>query len=328
MKKQICLLLFHIIAIQLMCTFSVAADVPKIQFDTLTYSFHTVNLNQKVTYNFKFKNVGTADLVIKDIKTSCDCAAVENIHRPVPPNGEGEIIATLSTGSTVEDKNESIFVYSNVPKQPPVELKLYAQVVSEITIIPSELVFSDLSFGHEMTRQVTLINSKDKDFRVDKIVTGSPNLIARISSQIAGKVVVSVTVNSAVPVGHFSGNLKIYTNNKIVPVLDLPVSGDVQGSLSATPDRLFFGVVKKGENLTRTITISGPENLKFSILKVESQVKGLSFKVETVTKGTQYKIYALLNSAKADKEISDRVIVHTDFPRQPTMTIPVFALVQ
>lgn len=328
MKRRFGFLFLPSTLICLIPAVSLAAGSPKIQFKTLSYSFNTVNLNQKVTYNFKFKNAGTGDLAIKEIKTSCDCAAVENVHKPVPPNSDGEIIATLSTGSTVGEKNESIFVYSNDPKQSPIELKLSAQVVSEITMTPPELDFSEVSYGHEATRQVRLVDAHDKNFRVIKIITDSPNLIAKIVSQNSGTVFVSITVNSAMPLGNFSGTVKLYTNNQTVPVLEVPVSGEILGTISATPDRLYFGIVKKGDKLSRTLTISSQGSLKFSILKIDSPVKGLTFKVETLTKGKEYKISAVLDSAKADRQVSDKVTIHTDYAKQSSVTVPVFALVQ
>ena len=43
---------------------------PRIQFEELVYDWGKVYQNQKVPHVFKFKNVGKADLVIENVKSS------------------------------------------------------------------------------------------------------------------------------------------------------------------------------------------------------------------------------------------------------------------
>ena len=45
-------------------------DQPRIQFEETVYDWGTVYQNEKVPHVFKFKNVGKADLVIENVKSS------------------------------------------------------------------------------------------------------------------------------------------------------------------------------------------------------------------------------------------------------------------
>ena len=45
-------------------------DQPRIQFEETVYDWGTVYQNDKVPHVFKFKNVGKADLVIENVKSS------------------------------------------------------------------------------------------------------------------------------------------------------------------------------------------------------------------------------------------------------------------
>jgi hypothetical protein len=78
-----------------------SGKLPIIAFETRDHDFGTINEGDKVNYTYNFKNTGTADLVISDVKASCGCTVPSFTKTPVKPGGSGEIKVVFdSTGKT------------------------------------------------------------------------------------------------------------------------------------------------------------------------------------------------------------------------------------
>ena len=72
--------------------------LPKMEFTTIEHDFGKVIQGEVVSFAFKFKNTGNADLVIANISTSCGCTASEYPKTPVKP-GEEEVVEVIFDSS-------------------------------------------------------------------------------------------------------------------------------------------------------------------------------------------------------------------------------------
>lgn len=61
---------------------------------------------------FEFTNIGNAPLIIKDIKTSCDCAIPKKPDRPIMPNEKMTLTVEYDT-SKVGGFSKEIIIFSN-----------------------------------------------------------------------------------------------------------------------------------------------------------------------------------------------------------------------
>ena len=68
-----------------------SGKLPLIKFETTDHDFGTINEGDRVDYTYKFKNEGSADLIISDAKASCCCTIPEYTKTPVKPGDSGEI---------------------------------------------------------------------------------------------------------------------------------------------------------------------------------------------------------------------------------------------
>ncbi len=64
---------------------------------------------------FEFTNIGDAPLIIKEIKTSCDCAVPKKPEKPIMPNKKGTITVEYDTSKTGGFSKE-IIIFSNAKK--------------------------------------------------------------------------------------------------------------------------------------------------------------------------------------------------------------------
>lgn len=83
------------------------SEDPQFLFENLSYDFGEIIQGEQVSCVFNFKNVGSSNLIICDVGTSCGCTSSIFSKEPVLPGEEGEIIITFDS----KGKNGNIRTY-------------------------------------------------------------------------------------------------------------------------------------------------------------------------------------------------------------------------
>ena len=78
-------------------SFSVNAQdkVAKIEFESDTIDYGTIEKGADGMRVFKFKNTGDAPLIITKVKSSCGCTVPKKTEEPIMPGMTGEIAAVF-----------------------------------------------------------------------------------------------------------------------------------------------------------------------------------------------------------------------------------------
>jgi hypothetical protein len=106
---------------------------PVIKFEVAEHDFGKIVAGEKVTYNFKFKNTGTADLLITKVSASCGCTAPSYPSTPIAPGEEGVVSVAFNSEIRNGFQNKTVTVLTNtIPNT--TQLRIKAQVMS-----PSEM---------------------------------------------------------------------------------------------------------------------------------------------------------------------------------------------
>lgn len=101
---------------------------PKFQFKVTEHDFGKIVDGVKVSFTFKFKNVGGSDLIINQVKTSCGCTVSKFTKTPIPPGKEGRVQLTFDSSHRRGFNNKIATVVANT--QPNTEiLKITAMVM-------------------------------------------------------------------------------------------------------------------------------------------------------------------------------------------------------
>ena len=105
-----------------------AASAPKAQVVNPVYDFGTVLEGQRVVHSFAIRNVGTKDLILNGVKTSCGCTVAAPSLNRVPPGGESQVAVTFDTHFQKGHRERTITVYTNDPANPNAEMTLQGEV--------------------------------------------------------------------------------------------------------------------------------------------------------------------------------------------------------
>jgi hypothetical protein len=114
MKRYI---LFLFLANFTIASFGQTSDETKPQFKFVKEQINYGKIEQNTNGNrvFKFTNIGNSPLIIKDIKTSCDCAVPKKPTRPIMPGEKGTIEVSYDT-SKIGGFIKQITIFSNAKK--------------------------------------------------------------------------------------------------------------------------------------------------------------------------------------------------------------------
>lgn len=88
-------------------------DLPLIQFDEETHNFGKIREGEKVSYSFKFKNVGKSDLIITDAKGSCGCTVPNYPTKPIKPGEDGVVDVTFDSAGKSGKQNKTVTLLTN-----------------------------------------------------------------------------------------------------------------------------------------------------------------------------------------------------------------------
>jgi hypothetical protein len=106
------------------------ANAPVFKVASTTFDLGKIKGSTQNEVEFKFTNEGKNDLMIRHIRSTCGCTAVQQGNQGVgiKPGESSSIKAVFNSGSYVGKVTKAIYVYTNDPKNSEVVLMLNADV--------------------------------------------------------------------------------------------------------------------------------------------------------------------------------------------------------
>jgi hypothetical protein len=96
--------------------------------DSTQLQMGTITEGQKLTVQYRFRNVGTQPLVIHSVSASCGCTAPEPPKEPIGPGKEGMITAIFDSQGRVGINHKTLTVTSNTKGSATHELHFDVEV--------------------------------------------------------------------------------------------------------------------------------------------------------------------------------------------------------
>jgi hypothetical protein len=106
------------------------ANAPVFKIASTTYDLGKIKGSTQNEVEFKFTNEGKSDLLLRNIRATCGCTAIQQGNQGVgiKPGESSSIKAVFNSGSYKGKVTKAIYVYSNDPKNSEVVLMLNAEV--------------------------------------------------------------------------------------------------------------------------------------------------------------------------------------------------------
>jgi hypothetical protein len=110
------------------------SDLPKIKFEEEIHDFGRITQGEKVSFAFKFTNVGKTNLIISSAAGSCGCTVPEWPKEPVLPGKEGKINVIFSSEGKSGMQEKTITIVTNCEPSTQ-EIRIKTNI-----IVPTETV--------------------------------------------------------------------------------------------------------------------------------------------------------------------------------------------
>lgn len=105
------------------------SNLPRFKFAEEQHDFGKIIQGEKVSYSFKFKNIGKSDLVITDAHGSCGCTIADYPKTPIPANGEGTIDVKFNSEGKKGFQSKTVTLIANTqPNTKVLSIKAMVQV--------------------------------------------------------------------------------------------------------------------------------------------------------------------------------------------------------
>ena len=104
------------------------ANAPKAVFEKKVYNFGTIKQGEKRTYDFVLKNEGKSDLIIRKIKSSCNCTVVQPKVKIIKPGQSTVLTTTFDSMGRRSKQRKTINLVTNDPKDSTIKLTVVGNV--------------------------------------------------------------------------------------------------------------------------------------------------------------------------------------------------------
>jgi hypothetical protein len=278
------------------------ANAAQASIDETTYKFGNMESGTTQRRTFVVRNSGKSPLDLEFVSHTCKCTTVELNGKAVEPGaaatvkpGEaGEVMLEWAAKVPPGPFRHGATFVTNDPNNSRIELMVEGDIVASTTLEPSLLNFGSVNVGAEGKAEMLVMAFLEPEVAIESFEVTDEKLAEQIDVQIepidksalpanaqaAAKIVATFTPQGAI--GPFGGSLKMTTNLKQAPSIEVPIYGSVKGDISIAgagwiepTGTLRLSPAKSAEGLSTRLNVSvRGEHAKATELKVASATPG------------------------------------------------------
>lgn len=161
-------------ALAALCLFiSPVMAAPNLAVENPSFDFGEIFQGEQVPHVFSFSNTGDEILSIDRVNSSCGCTAALISEKTLAPGGKGEVKVSFDSTRFRGQVTKTVYLYSNDPVQPVMQLFVKGNVKESVTIDPVQVNFGPLVVGRAAQSTVRLRNQGNRP-----LVLGTPKTTA------------------------------------------------------------------------------------------------------------------------------------------------------
>ena len=317
---------------------------PRISFKETAFDFGYRLPQKTVTlkHEFIFRNSGCRELRILKVGSACRTqASCSRIC--IKPGKSSSVLVTVilpEAYATSDQFTRAIQISSNDPTQPEIELSVRASFRYTLNWDPHEMDLGLDASSQRAARQITISSGMPEPFKILSCTAnpkyfqvimkpGATNAAALpmgfIKADKTGYHAKSIrlAMNPEAPAGRFFETLNIRTDRKDIPLITIPVSGEIAGELAISPRGLFFGIIRSSHIVEREIElVSGSPGTLF--LSVSCLIPGL----KAVIQAGGRRIQLILDPRRCPEILEGDITIRTNAASAPELKVAVEGLIK
>jgi hypothetical protein len=247
-------------------------------FDGLSRDFGSVPRGPVVSHYFRFVNNTGRPVHVYHVRVSCGCTSARALHEWIAPGQESAILAQMDTRRFLGPKTVTIYVLFDQPSFEEVRLWVAANSRDDVVMTPETLAFGRIKRGSAPTASLTVSLLGDPNWQVlgisceSNYVQPAFQLLRRQGLESVYQVTARLRPDA--PPGRWYTDVWLSTNNPTMPRVRVPLTVEIEASLTVSPAVVAFGTMKTGTEAERKVIIRGVEPFRIvRILGTDSQLQ-------------------------------------------------------
>lgn len=152
----------------------------ELKWEKTVQQFQRVPEDKAVEARYAFRNIGTAPLTIKSLRSSCGCTTARLDKKTYAPGEAGEVVLRFTFGDRKGNYLKGVTVTTDEKAAEPVVLKLYVEIHDPLTIAPA-LVFWRTGEA-PAARTVQLNAEASQHVHIKSVTSSNPNFTAALQT--------------------------------------------------------------------------------------------------------------------------------------------------
>ena len=299
---------------------------PQVKFDEMIHDFGRVRSGAIMKHEFTFSNSGKADLIIDNVLPACGCTTITEFTRVIPPGGKASLTLEFNSFSLQGEQIKTMLVKSNDPVQPNLVLQLKGVYWMPIEVYPlTALLFLPPHTDQKLSTTVRVVNQMEQPLKLEAPVSSVPQLTARLIEVTPGKEF-HVVVDTVPPFPHkdIQATIKLATNSKETPSIDLNIVVIAQPEILITPSQMFLPVELPPVSEPYTISIRNQSPNAITLKDAACNAPGAKVEIREINAGKDFELVVRFSQEMAkDPTQSFQITVNTSLASHPQISIPV-----
>ncbi len=256
---------------------------PTISLSEEEWNFGKIKEDERPEHIFKIKNNGGQELVIDRVRAACGCTATMLSEENIQPGKEAELKVTFIPTGYKGLVTKSIYIESNDPERPKVNLSVSADVepipAPQASFSTSQWEIGLISQGDKPTFTFLIENKGELDLIIEKIdvaeyITYNYDLPLTIASGGKGEIIFTYD-STGHELGAIRESIRIYCNDPRRKAFSLRIDGYIQEksapALSISPVEISFNSGESSsEEVIKKVSLTNQGNQAVNITSVNT----------------------------------------------------------
>lgn len=303
-------------------------------FTEQAHDFGPVPRGAKVRHSFVMTNKLQEPVTILNVRASCGCTTGTATASLVNAGQSTAIEAEMDTRNFVARKETTLFVslVTASGREAEVRLGVASTILSDIVLNPGSIDFGSVTKGQTPSQVLTIERVGAPNWKFVRMVSASRVINATLEETVRNNSIVSYTLTVSLepdaPTGLVRDEIRILTNDTETPSIPVPVTAQIRGDLTVSPNPLALGNVTSAGGVqgrifvksSRPFTIQAVEGNGdgFKLIEPDPAKKALHLLTvvyspeEGSTRGDLQRLFRVLTDLPGEGAVDVRVNLHVD----------------
>jgi hypothetical protein len=296
-------------------------ESPRIAADQPVFRFGWRDADGTVTNRFVLRNAGTAELVLKEVRTSCGCTRATLKQRAVAPGHKTELEVHLALRGLHGHQRKSVSVLSNDPATPVLMLWVEGEARPAVCLEPSSLSFGRISPDAPIPPATAKLAGYVTNVTITAAASSSPDFPVSVAAD--GRSLTLAPPRSAAPGAH-RAQVEVTLSDPARGPLTLHVYAWRDDSLRITPAALTFRAAAAPTSAAQRLVFVRPGSVsRFTVTAV--RLEGAEGQTDLQPRPDGGYLIRVFDVQTASLATNAALVIATDIPDRSEWRVPLRA---